>query len=89
MELFLIFFHTPQVHLLHLRSCPWCFAQEGKARFYTGIELEAADVQGFAHLFPAVSFYQMIEHHFQRNAVEGIIGLWVFHGLVPATIKPA
>jgi hypothetical protein len=70
-------------HLLHLRARPGSFPEKREAGFYARIVKETTDRESTPQLNPPVSFDQLRDDRFQRDAVQGIAGMgngrWVVH----------
>lgn len=65
----------------YARSCPRRAAQELEAGRYAGVLSEASNFDHLPQCKPSVGADQMIQNHFQRHAMERVVGLWFIHGV--------
>ena len=68
-----------QIQIVNLFSCPGGSAQKLQAGFHTWIGGETLDRDAPAQFLPAVLRHQMRKDHFERKAVQGVIGLCSEH----------
>jgi len=68
-----------QIQRFNFLSGPGSAAQKLQTGFDAGIVGKALDGDALSHFIPAVLLYQLIQDHFKRNSVGGIIGLWICH----------
>ena len=65
--------HRIPIQLLHLFPGPGRLPQEFQAGFYGGIIIEAANIDMFAHLDPAILILKMNQHHLQSHPMHGVV----------------
>lgn len=65
--------------MLYLIACPGGTAQKREAGLYTWVTFKAVEVDLVAQVLPAIHFYQMLQHHLQRNAVQRVVLLFFCH----------
>jgi hypothetical protein len=72
----------PQVQIFHFFSGPWGLSQKGQTRLDARVIVKTPDIDDSSHLIPTVMFHQLIKNHFQSDAVQRVIGLFVSHVLI-------
>lgn len=70
-----------EVETLNLASRPFGFAQKSQARLHARVNAETANVDLLSEAFPAVPKNQILNDVLQRNAVQGVLGLVISHGV--------
>jgi len=78
-ELQRVLFYGSQVQIFDLFSCPGSFSQKVQTGFDAGILLKTFDRDAPAHFFPTNIFNQVVQDHFERDSVQGILRLFVHH----------
>ena len=68
-----------QVEVLHFLPCPRGSAQKLQTGFDARLGREAFDRDAPAHLLPAEAGHKLVEDHFERDAVERPIRVFVFY----------
>ena len=68
-----------EVQLLYFLSGPRRFSEKFQAGLDAGVSRKTSDLNQPPHFCPAQPFNQMVQYLFQRNAVEGVVELWVCH----------
>lgn len=74
---------TPvEIQRFHLLACPRCASQELEAGSDAGVMGKASDINLSAQRGPTIDADQLIEHVFERDAVQWILGLDSAHWLI-------
>ena len=71
--------NRPQIQLLDLFPCPRSLSQELQTGLDARIICKAFDGDAPAQFLPAVLLHKLGKDHFERNAMQGIFGLFVWH----------
>ena len=69
--------HLINIPRLQFLPRPWRFAEEFQAGFDAGVVQEALDGDLFEHAFPSEELFEFGEDAFERDAVQGVVFLFV------------
>ena len=68
-----------QVECFKLRASPLVLSQKLEARTNGGVEHETTDFDSRGQVRPASAFHEVFEDRFQRDAMKGVVGLFLTH----------
>jgi hypothetical protein len=79
-----LFTNRFQVQVFHALARPGCVPQKVQAGFDARLIVKTPDGNALRQFCPAILFNQLSKDHFERNTMQGVVGLWIRdHGLFP------